>query len=121
MPEGHTIDANECGCILESTGKDESNLEADVHLQQQRNAWAAQRDQNQKATLIVCRPNVTLRWLRRSCRKPLIDSSQRLMQHMVDWRIQHEPNLRQQRGDDELSPERTGHRRPVWSILVLGG
>ena len=49
LASGAEIDSDECGHVLEATGKDETDLERDVNLQQQRNAWAAQLRANQQA------------------------------------------------------------------------
>jgi hypothetical protein len=49
LASGKEIDADEVGHIIEAAGRDESALEKDVNLQQQRFAWHAQRVQNQQA------------------------------------------------------------------------
>ena len=49
LASGSEIDADECSHILDANGKDESNLEHDVGIQQQRNTWAAQLQANQQA------------------------------------------------------------------------
>jgi hypothetical protein len=49
LASGAEIDADEVGHIIVAAGRDESALEKDVNLQQQRFAWHAQRLQNQQA------------------------------------------------------------------------
>jgi hypothetical protein len=49
LASGKEIDADEVGHIIEATGRDESALERDVNLQQQRNAWHSQLMQNKQA------------------------------------------------------------------------
>lgn len=49
LASGKEIDADEVGHIIDAAGRDESALEKDVNLQQQRFAWHAQRVQNQQA------------------------------------------------------------------------
>ena len=49
LASGAEIDADECSHILESADRDETALERDVGIQQQRNARAAQLQANQQA------------------------------------------------------------------------
>jgi len=49
LASGKEIDADEAGHIIEGAGRDESALERDVNLQQQRNAWHSQLMQNKQA------------------------------------------------------------------------
>ena len=49
LARGEEVDADECSHILDANGKDESNLEHDVGIQQQRFSWAAQLQANQQA------------------------------------------------------------------------
>ena len=49
LARGEEVDADECSHILDVNGKDESDLERDVNLQQQRFTWAATMVANQQA------------------------------------------------------------------------
>jgi hypothetical protein len=49
LAAGKEIDADEAGHIINVAGRDESALERDVNLQQQRNAWHSQLMQNKQA------------------------------------------------------------------------
>jgi hypothetical protein len=49
LASGKEIDADEAGHIINVAGRDESALERDVNLQQQRNAWHSQLMQNKQA------------------------------------------------------------------------
>jgi hypothetical protein len=49
LASGKEIDADEVGHIINATGRDESALERDVNLQQQRLAWHSQLMQNKQA------------------------------------------------------------------------
>ena len=49
LAAGKEIDADEVGHIINVAGRDESALERDVNLQQQRNAWHSQLMQNKQA------------------------------------------------------------------------
>ena len=49
LAAGGEIDADEAGHIINVAGRDESALERDVNLQQQRNAWHSQLMQNKQA------------------------------------------------------------------------
>lgn len=49
LAAGSEIDADECSHILDASNKNESDLESDVNLQQQRVQWAAQRTQHIQA------------------------------------------------------------------------
>ena len=49
LASGEEVDSDECSHILDANGKDESNLEHDVGIQQQRFSWAAQLQANQQA------------------------------------------------------------------------
>lgn len=51
LASGAEIDADECSHILDANGKDESNLEHDVGVQSQRNAWADTMRANQRAVV----------------------------------------------------------------------
>ena len=49
LASGSEIDSDEVASVLDANSKDESNLEHDVGIQQQRNTWAAQLQANQQA------------------------------------------------------------------------
>ena len=49
LASGAEIDSDEVAAVLDATNKDESNLERDVGIQQQRFSWAAQLQANQQA------------------------------------------------------------------------
>jgi chromosome segregation ATPase len=49
LASGAEADSDEVGAVLDATGKDESDLERDVNIQQQRNSWFSQMQQNRQA------------------------------------------------------------------------